>query len=72
MTLSYDQRLREVEETINKLATGLKIEMRGSFRCCPNCLHFDETGEQCKLAAARPPARVIAFGCERFDFDIPF
>lgn len=72
MTLSYDNRLREVEQRIEQYAAKLKTEMRRSFTCCPNCLNFDEKLEQCKLAAARPPARVIAFGCERFDFDIPF
>lgn len=72
MTASYDTRLRDVERHIEKLATGLKLEMRRSLTCCPNCWHFDKEAEQCKLVAARPPAHVIAFGCERYEFDIPF
>lgn len=72
MTASFDGRLRDVEQRIEQYAASLKIEMRRSYTCCPNCLHFDGANEQCKLAAARPPAQVIAFGCERFDFDIPF
>lgn len=41
---------------------------------CLNCLNFDEPNELCKLCNLRPPARVIAFGCDQFaDTDeIPF
>lgn len=45
------------------------------FQSCINCLHFDEhQGEICRVYKARPPARVIAFGCISFadDDDIPF
>lgn len=44
------------------------------YRSCINCEHFDElNGEICKLAKARPPARVIAYGCEQWcDMEIPF
>ncbi len=40
---------------------------------CINCLHFKRQAELCGLNNLRPPAAVIAFGCERFDYDdIPF
>lgn len=44
------------------------------YQSCINCEHFDElNGEICKLAKARPPARVIAYGCEQWcDMEIPF
>jgi len=44
------------------------------YRSCINCEHFDElNGEICKLAKARPPARVIAYACERWeDIEVPF
>ena len=44
------------------------------YQSCLNCEHFDElNGEICKLAKVRPPARVIAYGCERYeDIEIPF
>jgi hypothetical protein len=44
------------------------------YKSCLNCEHFDElNGEICKLAKARPPARVIAYACERWvDMEIPF
>lgn len=44
------------------------------YKSCLNCEHFKEKEELCKLANARPPARVIAYSCERWnDYDeIPF
>jgi hypothetical protein len=44
------------------------------IRNCLVCLNFDETTELCKLFQQRPPARVIAFGCDSFKDvdDIPF
>lgn len=42
----------------------------------PNCLtceHFDEPSEGCGLAGGqRPPARVIAMGCEKYLEEPPF
>lgn len=49
-------------------------KLKPIYRSCLNCEHFDElNGEICKLAKARPPARVIAYACERWeDMEIPF
>lgn len=49
-------------------------KLKPIYRSCLYCEHFDElNGEQCKLAKARPPARVICYGCEKFeDMEIPF
>lgn len=38
----------------------------GYLQTCLNCTKFEEEKEVCTLAGARPPARVIAFGCEAF------
>lgn len=48
--------------------------LKGIWKSCIACDHFNEGLEQCQLAKARPPARVIAFGCTAFsdDMDIPF
>lgn len=44
------------------------------FKTCIKCDNFDEKNELCKLYNARPPARIIAFGCEQYKDDdwIPF
>lgn len=62
------QRRKEIEATIKRALE----DAHRMLNCCPNCWHFDAKLEECKLANARPPAQVIAFGCEKFDFDIPF
>lgn len=47
------------------------------FQSCIVCEHFGET-EVCKMFNVRPPARIIVFGCNKFeesshiDDDIPF
>lgn len=49
-------------------------------KTCVTCINFDKDKEVCKLCNMRPPATVIAFGCQRYnefrdqlnDDDIPF
>jgi hypothetical protein len=67
MTPSYEYK----QEVLNRLRTCLKdLEPKGS---CLNCAHFQENSETCTLYKQRPPARVIVFGCDSFQFDdIPF
>lgn len=44
------------------------------YQSCLNCLNFQEQKELCSLYNQRPPAKVIAFGCESWDDkdEIPF
>lgn len=57
----------------NQLLNEQVAKLKYLLPCCPNCLNFDHALEGCRLAdLARPPARVIAFGCSAFDQDIPF
>lgn len=34
------------------------------FRNCLNCEFFDENKEYCKRYDAKPPSRIICYGCE--------
>ena len=44
------------------------------FQNCLSCVNFNETKELCKKWNAKPPARVIAFGCDQYEDvdEIPF
>lgn len=58
------------------IANWIETTFRGEFpfQNCLNCLNFNEKSEICKLYNAKPPARVIVYGCEKFDdiSEIPF
>lgn len=64
MTMTKDHRVN----LIVKLTTVLE----DSFPSCINCINFQESTETCVLVNARPPARVLARGCESWEEDIPF
>lgn len=50
-----------------------QLEDMGVYKSCINCYAFNESKETCSVAGnIRPPARVIATGCESWDEDIPF
>lgn len=44
------------------------------FQNCLSCCHFIEQTEVCRQFNAKPPARVICFGCDKFEDvnQIPF
>jgi len=42
------------------------------FQSCVNCDNFNDEKEICNLFKQRPPARVIAHGCEKWAELIPF
>lgn len=48
------------------------VQEDSAFPCCVHCEHFDAEAETCRNVGARPPARVIAFGCEQFEPKVPF
>ena len=56
-----------------KLAILDVLEKQYPMQSCINCDHFDKD-EKCKLFDARPPAKIIVSGCEKWqDKDlIPF
>jgi hypothetical protein len=60
-------------EALRGLSNYVESALKRGIICCPNCDNFDSFGEKCKLNHLRPPAPIIAFGCERFNWnDCPF
>ena len=55
---------------------SIENEIKRSLRTCVTCNNFNQDVETCKLSDnMRPPAKVIAYGCSKFqdyDIDIPF
>lgn len=42
------------------------------LRTCLTCDTFNEETETCRKWNAKPPARIIAYGCDEYIEDIPF
>lgn len=62
-----------VRQITDVLAKELGPVIERSTRTCINCLHFDEPNEICKkYDNQRPPARIIALGCDGHEDEIPF
>lgn len=62
-----------IANAITQCARAIGAAVTNGRRSCITCLYFDERAEGCALAnGMRPPARVIALGCARFEEDIPF
>lgn len=64
---------KDIASSIQAVAKAVAKAVVDGRRCCIHCVHFDEASEMCALAQQRPPARVIALGCDAFiEDDIPF
>lgn len=67
-----------IQQEVRKMIADLLDSAKPGeiVRSCISCEHFVESQEGCKISnMQRPPARVIAFGCpkyENIDDDIPF
>lgn len=59
---------------IDALVGEVARVVREKRKCCITCVYFNNETEGCVLAdGARPPARVVAYGCPKYDQDdIPF
>lgn len=59
---------------IVKSGVDIGTTMDPPHQTCLVCDHFMEQTEHCMKFNARPPARIIAFGCEGFSDDnhVPF
>jgi hypothetical protein len=65
-----------VDEVISEIGAETCKRLQEISRTCVTCFFFNEQVEVCKFkqANARPPARVIAFGCHNYldKGEIPF
>lgn len=62
----------DVKAVAQDLALVIARDLERMTRTCLTCEHFNEKQEMCQLANTRPPARIIAFGCEMYADIIPF
>jgi hypothetical protein len=74
---SRQQRGKDYNADTLLVAEKLKyaIDMMGVLQSCINCNHFNEATEICRGVTpftARPPARIIAYGCPSHSAEIPF
>lgn len=66
--------------SLGRLATEMKLHEKlvlgGILPSCHGCMWWGMNGkpkeEVCTLYKARPPAETIVFGCEKYEWDIPF
>lgn len=65
-------KLRDTLINVNTWVHG-KFAIRMETTCV-RCLSFDHEKEICRVAKARPPAKVIAYGCPQFESEdtIPY
>lgn len=65
-------RVRAYRELAKDIAERVTEQLETLTKTCLTCEHFTEKTELCGLVNKRPPARVIAFGCEQYEDQIPF
>jgi hypothetical protein len=59
-----DEGLKDISTYMAKCLVDYVLN---TAKTCVLCKHFDEPTEICKLNGKRPPAKIIAYGCECFD-----
>lgn len=66
-------RERAISAALQEAGRVIAVAITNQIPTCLNCQWFDEGSEACRYAGAnaRPPARVIAFGCPAYE-GIPF
>jgi 5-formaminoimidazole-4-carboxamide-1-beta-D-ribofuranosyl 5'-monophosphate synthetase len=73
-TLREEAKLEIASAASNNAIRVLENTHHYPFKTCMYCENFNEEKELCKLYNMRPPAAIIAFGCEKYEDDdeIPF
>lgn len=67
-----DNERKKAKEFAHEIGQVVADYIYSNTKTCLRCSHFNESTEICGMYAQRPPARVITFGCEHFDEEIPF
>ncbi len=49
------------------LGRKITMDMLGLSKSCVLCKNFNKDAETCGLNGKRPPANIIAFGCELYE-----
>lgn len=71
MTISLKREI-DIELFAAKASRLFADEIRKLHVNCVVCENFDKRSETCNLNKLRPPAEIIAYGCEMFIEEIPF
>lgn len=64
--LPPDQLAALADSVAARVGQKIGFSLLSLARNCPMCEHWNPDGETCKLNGLRPPATIIAFGCEYF------
>ena len=73
-----DKRLEMMQQIASSITNEIIVGLQESVRTCVHCEFWLRERELCNNATncpqgpARPPANIIAFGCDHFKRDIPF
>ncbi len=73
LMVQSEQNTLDIIVTISEADNNKKlVSAKCSKRTCVTCDNFHEPQERCTLAGTRPPASVIAYGCEKWIDEVPF
>lgn len=67
------EREHAIKALSEELCKQLVFILDTNLRSCLNCTRFNEQTEVCILYDQRPPARIVAKACERWEsLELPF
>lgn len=73
-----DKRLEMIQQIAASVTNEIIVGLQESVRTCVHCEFWLKERElcnhpvNCPNGPARPPATIIAFGCDKFKNEIPF